>query len=512
MQDLPQLSTQLGGLQKGADTTQQMLRLMDDISGNFSSALANAEDKESAKSTVTAKKAPHKAEKKDEAAPKEASAEASEENVEASGEEAPANATVVEESAEEAAAPVAEVPEETEELAVETAGISEVSEEEAAEALAEADLVEEGSEAADVELEEGVTPEAPTQEDTALAEVSVVEQASVEAPDLEEAPKAVAAVDAQQAVEQVAQTDAELNAVESEEEHRRVHSQAKAPVVEASAEQTQSDEADNEQDTVKLKDFHNIKPEKAEVMTDKAEAAKVQAGLEQVAAQTQVQAPKVETVSAKVMDGIKSVSPSMAKGLESSSKPASSPYAALAKGATAKANNSNLSDVKAAEKPAGTEMERRISDMKAKVIEQIRFKVKMAMKGKVGQIKLQLNPKFLGNVKIQINMEDSAMRANFLVDNQSVKDLLTRSAPTLQSALQEQGIDLSELEVSVANEGTGDGENGRAFASAEDQKAMKEWLGSFYRFGPESDLLNGSEDKQEEAAIGDSDQVLNVMA
>ena len=124
---------------------------------------------------------------------------------------------------------------------------------------------------------------------------------------------------------------------------------------------------------------------------------------------------------------------------------------------------------------------------------------------------MKLNPRVLGEVKISLLVEQGQITASFVVENQSVKELLQRSLGQLQQMLGDQGFDIDQIDVSVSDQNSEGSESGKAFASVEDQKAAREYLASFAGLnGRGGDGSLEIDSDQEEAT--DPDQILNVVA
>jgi len=82
-------------------------------------------------------------------------------------------------------------------------------------------------------------------------------------------------------------------------------------------------------------------------------------------------------------------------------------------------------------------------------LEQIAKKLS-AIAGKQGDaINIQLSPEHLGKVHVSLEMKDGAMNARIGVENEDVRKQVEASISTLRDALENQGIKLQGLEVSV---------------------------------------------------------------
>lgn len=99
---------------------------------------------------------------------------------------------------------------------------------------------------------------------------------------------------------------------------------------------------------------------------------------------------------------------------------------------------------------------------------QVENMIKMSFNADTKEMKLRLSPDDLGEVEVKINIENSIMRAEFLVENEKVKETLESRFNELKNALLEKGITASEINVNISN---GDSQE-RGYA----QKAFYEGL------------------------------------
>lgn len=80
---------------------------------------------------------------------------------------------------------------------------------------------------------------------------------------------------------------------------------------------------------------------------------------------------------------------------------------------------------------------------------QIIDEVKVINTEELKEINVQLYPKQLGSINIELKLEDGNLKAKILVDNQVTKDLLTNSIGDLNKNLLKQNIELKEVFVDV---------------------------------------------------------------
>jgi len=100
------------------------------------------------------------------------------------------------------------------------------------------------------------------------------------------------------------------------------------------------------------------------------------------------------------------------------------------------------------------------------IIDQIVEKMKVEIKGDAtAEIRISLKPENLGDVSLKIATQNGIVTAQFTAENQRVKEALEAGFNNLKDALQEQGVAISELNVTVGDSGqqaalTGSGESG----------------------------------------------------
>jgi len=90
-----------------------------------------------------------------------------------------------------------------------------------------------------------------------------------------------------------------------------------------------------------------------------------------------------------------------------------------------------------------------------KVMEQIIDRIKVLPADGFSEIRLMLKPETLGEVALRIATLNGIVTAMFVAENQRVKEIIESNLSQLRDSLQEQGLEVSELHVSV---GQGDAE------------------------------------------------------
>ncbi|HHB77200.1 MAG TPA: flagellar hook-length control protein FliK [Desulfobulbus sp.] len=72
-----------------------------------------------------------------------------------------------------------------------------------------------------------------------------------------------------------------------------------------------------------------------------------------------------------------------------------------------------------------------------------------------GTITMRLHPAELGELRMEIKVEQDNIKAHITAQNPQVQDILDRNLPRLREALQQQGMNLAHMQVSVATDGGG---------------------------------------------------------
>ncbi|MCM1038130.1 MAG: flagellar hook-length control protein FliK [Ruminococcus sp.] len=94
-------------------------------------------------------------------------------------------------------------------------------------------------------------------------------------------------------------------------------------------------------------------------------------------------------------------------------------------------------------------MERFVSteDIMDQIMEYMKINVKEGMQ----ELEMQLHPASLGNVNVQIASKDGVITAHFTAQNEIVKNAIETQLVQLKTQFEEQGIKVSEVEVTVAD-------------------------------------------------------------
>ena len=137
------------------------------------------------------------------------------------------------------------------------------------------------------------------------------------------------------------------------------------------------------------------------------------------------------------------------------------------------------------------------------IYEQVMSNLKLTMKADMTQMEMELHPASLGNVRVQVAAKDGVITANFTTENESVKAALETQVVTLKNQLEEQGIKVEAVEVTVGSHAfeRNLSENGEGSGNPEEENSKGK---------PRSiDLSRLSEDDIE--SLGDEDRVTADM-
>lgn len=85
----------------------------------------------------------------------------------------------------------------------------------------------------------------------------------------------------------------------------------------------------------------------------------------------------------------------------------------------------------------------------------------MLREGGNGELRLNLSPKELGSVRVQLQLQDSHIAGRIIVENSTVREVFEQNLDQLQRAFQSQGLETGKLEVTVEQRGDGQQRRGR---------------------------------------------------
>ncbi len=85
-----------------------------------------------------------------------------------------------------------------------------------------------------------------------------------------------------------------------------------------------------------------------------------------------------------------------------------------------------------------------------RIMEQVNESLRMTMKEDITEMEMQLHPASLGNVRVQVAAKDGVITASFTTENQQVKEVLEAQIIQLKDQMNEQGIKVEAVEVTVS--------------------------------------------------------------
>lgn len=89
------------------------------------------------------------------------------------------------------------------------------------------------------------------------------------------------------------------------------------------------------------------------------------------------------------------------------------------------------------------------------VFQQVVEKMHFQSVGEHHEVRIQLKPDHLGEVKIKLAIEQGIVTAEFVIESQAVKEILSAQLPELRQALQQQGINLGQVDVNLGGNDSG---------------------------------------------------------
>jgi len=85
-------------------------------------------------------------------------------------------------------------------------------------------------------------------------------------------------------------------------------------------------------------------------------------------------------------------------------------------------------------------------------------------------VEMDLHPKSLGRVEVQLEMKNGELEARFIAANATTRDLINEGMPRLREALQEHGTETASMDLGSAHQGASDGNSTAAEERAEGSK------------------------------------------
>ncbi len=86
------------------------------------------------------------------------------------------------------------------------------------------------------------------------------------------------------------------------------------------------------------------------------------------------------------------------------------------------------------------------------ILNQIHDKIKVDVRGSLSEIRVNLKPEQLGDVTLKIATQNGIITAQFVAENQRVKEIIESNFNQLKDVLKEQGIEIHNLSVSVGQD------------------------------------------------------------
>ncbi|MCL2461137.1 MAG: flagellar hook-length control protein FliK [Defluviitaleaceae bacterium] len=102
----------------------------------------------------------------------------------------------------------------------------------------------------------------------------------------------------------------------------------------------------------------------------------------------------------------------------------------------------------------------------ADVISQIMEKLKAEVTGRVSEVRISLKPENLGEVTLKVATDNGIVTAQFLAEDQRVREILEANFSRLRDALGQQGLQVSQLAASI----NPDGKNGQTSQFTREQR------------------------------------------
>ena len=94
-----------------------------------------------------------------------------------------------------------------------------------------------------------------------------------------------------------------------------------------------------------------------------------------------------------------------------------------------------------------------------------------------GQVQLKLHPPQLGVLNMQVRMEGRSMTAKLATESVAAQEAIVESLPVLRQRLAEQGIEISQFQVEVADNGAdanlGNGSSAGEYESSSDRQSRQ---------------------------------------
>ena len=90
----------------------------------------------------------------------------------------------------------------------------------------------------------------------------------------------------------------------------------------------------------------------------------------------------------------------------------------------------------------------------SQIIDQVTGHFNMSRQLESGNVTIRLHPAELGELRMEIKVEQDNIKAHITAQNPQVQDILDRNLPRLRQALEQQGMNLAHIQVNVASDGS----------------------------------------------------------
>lgn len=142
------------------------------------------------------------------------------------------------------------------------------------------------------------------------------------------------------------------------------------------------------------------------------------------------------------------------------------------------------------------------------VFDQIVTGMKVNVSDTKSNVLLQLNPQHLGKIGVQLTSENGVITGHFVAESEAVKEVIEANLSSLKAQLQSQGIDVSEIKITVGNAseflaGEGDKQN----ASNNNQNSGNKKHGNAKVHRIFADKISSESPVEEELELGENSSI-----
>ena len=123
------------------------------------------------------------------------------------------------------------------------------------------------------------------------------------------------------------------------------------------------------------------------------------------------------------------------------------------------------------------------------VMQQVENGLKINYNNQLKEMKIKLQPEELGEVEVKMTIENNIMKAQFVVESQTVKEILEAKFDTLRNALTDKGFSGAEINVSVS---TGDNKKSQNAFAFNDEKREKRDISVTKDYGSRVEALENN--------------------